>query len=153
MKTIILTVLLFAVYPLICRADSLELISTEISESYDIHFVSPDHGYICGLGGIYASYDAGQSWSLSYGNANSQDTNCSIIDFDFLPNGTAYAVGWRGVRINDTLWAFSGLVIKSTDSGAGWFDVMTSTVGSFSLDEWQRIAASMIRLSVFGSLS
>ncbi len=118
-------------------ADSVEVFSSVQLEPSAIHMVDNAVGYICGSGGISRTNDFGESWYHYWGAINVAETTNAIYDFQFLTNSTAYAVGWRGTPINDTLWEFNNVVIKSTNQGIDWFDIMSAPIGKFSPEAWK----------------
>ncbi len=137
MKKATLMLFLFFCFFSINKADTLESFESGILEPWDINFINESTGYICGTGGLYVSNNAGANWSYHYGPTNwGVDTTMGIYDFDFCSNGTAYAVGWRGVRFDSTLWQFYGLIIKTTDNGDHWFDISIKEADRISLDDW-----------------
>jgi len=133
-------------------SDSLEVFNSIQLEPSAIHMVDNILGYICGSGGISRTNDFGEHWYHHYGSVNSAETTQAIYDFQFFPDSTAYAVGWRGTPINDTLWQFNNLVIKSTNQGIDWFEIMAAPIGTFSIREWQR-GIQEIRNPKHGSMS
>lgn len=71
----------------------------------------------------------------------------ALYDFDFHPSGYAYAVGWRGLRRNDTLWEFQNIVLRSTNNGINWNQEVVTDLGIFSYDAWQDFLETDIRNS------
>ncbi len=135
------TILLLLVFCFFLRtnlraSDTLISFESGILEPWDIHFINNNTGYIGANSGLHISTNAGENWSYHYGPKNwGVDTTMGIYDFDFS-NATAYAVGWRGIRINDSLWQFYGLIIKSIDNGAHWFDISIREAERTSIDDW-----------------
>lgn len=73
------------------------------SEFRDIHFLNPQHGFVCGFGVLMETRDAARSWSII------PDVDGDFFTaMDFPTDQIAYLVG------------YNGSVRKSIDSGQTW---------------------------------
>lgn len=137
MKHVIIVILAFLFTT--TQAQDFETFETGVLEPSDIHFINNTTGFISSQGGISITRNAGVDWSYHFGPVSWNDTTMGFYDMDFTLNQTAYAVGWRGTPINDTVWEFNNLIIKSTNNGESWFDVSVMHMGFFPPDYMSKI--------------
>lgn len=127
----------------------------------DIHFISPDTGFLLGDRSIYKTTDSGNHWEKFHTSSDSANMNGpSFLRFDFADNQTCFVVGnsnlimktgnggnsWKdisryptssGISVwpVDSLTVFTtgekGLIGKTSDGGSLWTTIQTASKGTF----------------------
>ncbi len=118
-------------------ADAIDSFMIPEPYPYDIDMRTAYSGCIAGEGGIYTSWD-GEQWFHVYGAPGGADSNDAIVDIELFNDSIGYAVGWKSEKINDTLWQFYGLILKTVTSGDIWFEVYQEGIAQMTMPEWRK---------------